>query len=145
MARPIATTAAGICFAFPDVMLTPTSGGPVPVPYPNLAQQSSAQSTSDGSVGTGPVKVRGKPVLLASSEIPTSTGGEAGSAGGGVTNGQYPPGTCWFPQGSISVQIHNHAVQRVGDPTEQNATAEGAPGNAKGTILGGEPTVAIGG
>ena len=30
------TQAGGMCFAFPDVCLTPTPAGPVPIPYPNM-------------------------------------------------------------------------------------------------------------
>ena len=36
MGRPICPTQ-GIAFAFPDVCKTPTPGGPVPIPYPNVA------------------------------------------------------------------------------------------------------------
>lgn len=31
------TQAGGMCFAFPDVCLTPTPAGPVPIPYPNIS------------------------------------------------------------------------------------------------------------
>ena len=30
------TTGGGLCMAFPDVCLTPTPAGPVPIPYPNV-------------------------------------------------------------------------------------------------------------
>jgi hypothetical protein len=34
--------AAGICLGIPDVCLTPTPVGPVPIPYPNIALNSTA-------------------------------------------------------------------------------------------------------
>ena len=50
MANPIATTN-GICFAFPDILNTPTPpGGQVPMPYPNIAQLSAATANGKGIV-----------------------------------------------------------------------------------------------
>ena len=37
MANPIATKN-GICFASPDILKTPTPGGEVPTPSPNIAE-----------------------------------------------------------------------------------------------------------
>lgn len=136
--RPITTTAGGICFAFPDVCLTPAPPSPpVPMPYPNLGQLADAIQTSDGSVGTGRVTVGGDPVVLEASEIPVTTGDEAGSVGG-VRSGTIK-GRVTFPQGSATVQIHGSGVVRILDPTEQNQ------GNANGTVLGGVPNVLVGG
>lgn len=136
---PIATTkAGGICFAFPDVCNTPAPPGPpVPVPYPNIGQLQEAVQTSDGSVKPGPVRVGGEHVILQASRIPTTTGDEAGSAGG-VQSGVIK-GPVTFEGGSGTVRIHGEAVVRLGDPTSQN------DGNARGTVLGGVPNVLVGG
>src|SRR3979411_1823336 len=70
----------GISMSFPDVCKTPTPAGPVPIPYPNIAQSS---DTADGSTT---VKVDGNPVMLKSSNFSTSSGDEAGSAMGVVSS-----------------------------------------------------------
>jgi hypothetical protein len=140
MGQPIATKKAGFtCFAFPDVCLTPAPpGSPVPIPYPNIGQLSDAVNTSDSSTGTGEVKVGGDHVILANtSEIPTTTGDEAGTAGG-VTSGTTK-GKVEFTGGSSTVTIHGKQVVRMGDTTKQNN------GNAVGTVLGGVPNVLVGG
>lgn len=137
-AFPITTTAGGICFAFPDICKTPAPGGPVPVPYANIGQLTQASDVSD-STGTGQVTVGGSPVVLANtSTILTTTGDQAGSVGGVISN--KPPGQdVKFPQGSSTVTIHGKAVVRMLDPTKQNA------GNADGVVLGGVPNVLVGG
>lgn len=133
MARPI-TVKEGICFAFPDVCLTPAPPAPpIPVPYPNIAQLSDAQDTaSDVTAG-------GKEVVTANSSIASSTGDEAGS-NGGVTSGTTK-GECRFVEGSVSqtVKANGHGVVRLGDQTTQNNE------NAMGTVLGGFPRVLVGG
>jgi hypothetical protein len=76
-------------------------------------------------------------VILKDSEIPQTTGDEAGSVGGvrsGVTRGKVT-----FTQGSASVKIYGQSVVRMSDPTEQNN------GNAVGQVLGGVPNVLVGG
>ena len=66
----------GIASAFPDVCKTPTPGGPVPIPYPNISQ------SSDTSKGSSTVKMDGNPIMLKDSEFKMSSGDEAGSADG---------------------------------------------------------------
>lgn len=70
----------GIATVFPDVCKTPSPGGPVPIPYPNVAM---SQHTAQGSKT---VKMDGNPIMLKSSNYMTSTGNEAGSALGVVSN-----------------------------------------------------------
>lgn len=136
-AFPVTTTAGGICFAFPDICLTPIGTGSVPIPYPNIGQLADAVDVSD-STGTGEVTVGGNPVVLAeTSTIPETTGDEAGSDGG-VTSGSTK-GAVDFTRGSSTVTIHGKAVVRMLDPTEQN------DGNAVGVVLGGVTNVLVGG
>jgi hypothetical protein len=131
MGQPITVTD-GICFAFPDVCLTPVPASPpVPIPYPNIAQLSDATGTA-ASVNAG-----GKPVVTKASEISTSTGDEAGS-NGGVTSGGTK-GKCSFTTASTTVKANGEFIVRLGDTTSQNG------GNAVGTVLGGLPTVLVGG
>lgn len=136
MGQPVCPTQ-GIAFAFPDVCNTPTPGGPVPIPYPNIAQLADAQNVADdlllGSAGL-------KAVLM-DSEIATSSGDEAGSAGG-VTSGTIK-GACKVTGASSSVKYGGKGIARFGDTTSQNRA--GNTGNATGTLLGAFPTVLIGG
>ena len=66
----------GIATAFPDVCKTPTPGGPVPIPYPNIAM------SKDTAQGSKTVSMDGNPIMLKGSNFSTSTGDEAGTAGG---------------------------------------------------------------
>ena len=43
---PASTNGGGQCFAFPDTCKTPTPGGPVPIPYPNIAMVNQASCSS---------------------------------------------------------------------------------------------------
>ena len=56
--------------AFPDVCETPSPGGPIPIPYPNIAK------SSDTSSGSKKVKTDGKEVSLKNSSYTKSTGDE---------------------------------------------------------------------
>lgn len=131
MGQPITVTD-GVCFAFPDVLMTPVPGSsPVPIPYPNIAQLSDAKKTSPD------VTAGGKEVVIVTSEIENSSGGEAGTDG--AASGGAQNAACTFVSGSGTVTVNGEQVVRLGDPTEQN------DGNAVGTVLGGLPTVLVGG
>lgn len=129
MGRPIATTT-GICFAFPDVRLTPSPSGQVPMPYPNVAQLSDADGVEED------VKAGGRPVILETSTIGSSSGGEAGT-GGPVT--QTESAHCVFTSASQTVKAHGKGVVRQGDTTSQDL------GNAPGSVMVGLATVLVGG
>jgi hypothetical protein len=132
MGQPI-TVKDGICFAFPDVCLTPAppSPSPVPIPYPNIAQLSQATGTATN------VNAGGKPVVIEGSKIESSSGDEAGTAGG-VTSGVNMK-ACEFTKFSATVKANGKGIVRLGDTTTQNNK------NAVGTVLGGLPTVLVGG
>ena len=132
MGMPICPTQ-GIAFAFPDVCNTPNPSGPVPIPYPNIAQLADATGVADDLL-LGPAGLK---AVLQDSEIATSSGNEAGSIGGvssGVTKGK-----CTVTAGSATVLYGGKGVARFGDPTMQNS------GNAVGQLLGTFPTVLVGG
>ena len=60
----------GIAESFPDVCKTPSPGGPIPIPYPNIAK------SSDTSKGTKKVKTEGKMPMTKGSSYKKSTGDE---------------------------------------------------------------------
>ncbi len=70
----------GMSIAFPDVCKTPSPGGPIPIPYPNIAM------ASDTSEGPKKVKIDGAMPMTKGAKYSMSSGDEAGSAGGGVVS-----------------------------------------------------------
>jgi hypothetical protein len=98
----------GTTIAFPDVCKTPSPGGPIPIPYPNIAQ------SSDTDKGTKKVKVNGKPVCIADSNFKMSTGDEAGTAGGGVASNKTK-GKAEFVNYSFDVSFEGKGVARSFD------------------------------
>jgi hypothetical protein len=103
----------GVATAFPDVCKTPSPGGPVPIPYPNVAK------SSDTAQGSNNVTMDGNPVMLQGSNFSTSTGDEAGSAGGGVAS-NTTKGKAEFINYSFDVTVEGKNVPRLGDPMLQN-------------------------
>ncbi|MDH5180270.1 MAG: DUF4150 domain-containing protein [Gammaproteobacteria bacterium] len=102
----------GIATAFPDVCKTPTPGGPVPVPYPNIAQ------STDTAKGSKNVKMDGNPIMLKDSNFSTSTGDEPGSAGG-VVSGKTK-GKAEYINYSFDVKVEGKNVPRLADMMVQN-------------------------
>lgn len=98
----------GVTVAFPDVCKTPTPGGPVPIPYPNIAK------SSDTAKGTKKVKCDGKTVCVKSSNFSMSTGDEAGTAGGGVVSNKIK-GKAEFVNFSFDVKFEGKNVTRAFD------------------------------
>lgn len=102
----------GMSPVFPDVCKTPSPAGPVPIPYPNIGRSS---DTADGSKS---VKIQGSSTMLKGSNYKTSTGDEAGSAGG-VASGKTK-GKCEFTLYSFDVKIEGKNVCRMGDMMTHN-------------------------
>ncbi len=98
----------GITIAFPDVCKTPSPGGPIPIPYPNIAK------SSDTAKGTKKVKCDGNPVCVKDSNFRMSTGDEAGSAGGGVVSNKIK-GKAEFVNFSFNVKFEGKNVARALD------------------------------
>jgi hypothetical protein len=81
----------GISIAtIPDVCKTPSPGGPVPIPYPNFANQGTLKN------GTTTVKAKGgKMIAVKGSQYGMSTGDEAGTVGG-VKSNTFKQATDWI-------------------------------------------------
>jgi hypothetical protein len=103
----------GVTIAFPDVCKTPTPGGPVPLPYPNIAK------SSDTSAGSTTLTADGNPICLKDSNFMVSTGDEAGSAGGGVVSNKIK-GKAEFVNFSFDVTVEGKNVARAFDPMLHN-------------------------
>jgi hypothetical protein len=111
----------GVSFCFPDVCKTPTPGGPVPIPYPNIAM------SKDTAMGSTTVAMDGNPIMLKGSVYATSTGDEPGSLGGVVSN--VVKGKAEFLNYSFDVKVEGKNVPRLLDPMGQN---ESSPPNGMG-------------
>jgi hypothetical protein len=98
----------GVTIAFPDVCKTPTPGGPVPIPYPNIAK------SGDTAKGSKKVKCDGESICLKDSNFSTSVGDEAGTAGGGVASSKTK-GKAEFVNYSFDVKVEGKNVARAFD------------------------------
>lgn len=111
----------GMGMFFPDACKTPTPAGPVPIPYPNIAQSSQIAQ------GTTTVTADGNPLVVQDSKFSTSSGDEAGSAGGGVVSNTMK-GKAEFMNFSFDVKADGKMVARLLDPMIGNEMS-GKPGN----------------
>ncbi|MCY1031891.1 DUF4150 domain-containing protein [Corallococcus sp. BB11-1] len=103
----------GVTMAMPDVCKTPSPAGPVPIPYPNIAR------SADTAKGSETVLAEGKPVCVKDSNFSTSTGDEAGTAGGGVASNKTK-GKAEFVNYSFDVKFEGKNVARAMDLMTHN-------------------------
>lgn len=108
----------GVSDTFPGVCLTPAPGGPVPVPYLNVAR------SADLVRGTGTVTVDGHPVAVKGSAFGRSTGDEPGTQKGVIS--QAVGGEARFQNWSFDVVIEGRYACRLLDPMANNG---GSPCN----------------
>jgi hypothetical protein len=106
-----------------DVCKTPTPGGPVPMPYPNIAQNNQC----DGGSTAPRVLLINKQSVVVSTNIFISSGDEPGCAGGGVVSNKIK-GKCTFKMGSSKVSAQGKKLCRLGSLTGQNGTPDNTVG-----------------
>ncbi|GAB6074665.1 DUF4150 domain-containing protein [Nautilia lithotrophica] len=114
----------GMNLAVPDVCLTPTPGGPVPTPYPNISNPAEA----NGATAAENLVVDGAKALNLTTEITSSQGDEAGS-NGGVVSGEIM-GPTRFLMGSEKLFINGMPAVRVTSETGQNGETMNAVGSS---------------
>jgi hypothetical protein len=107
----------------PDVCKTPSPAGPVPVPYVNVALD------SDLAKGASKVKVCGKMPAIKDAELSTSSGDEAGSAGGGVVSAKTKGKLIWAAC-SPDVAFEGKGVIRFLEICLHNGNVVNTGGNA---------------
>jgi hypothetical protein len=121
---PGSTNGGGNCLAVPDVCLTPAPPAPpIPVPYPNTAMLTQATKTSTK------VKFAGKEVVTLKSEIPRSSGDEAGTNGGIVSGMNMGP--CKFQKGSTKVKIEGQPCVHLTCMSGHNGSSANMPAGAQ--------------
>lgn len=103
----------GMSTVFPDVCKTPTPGGTVPIPYPNVGM------SANTSQGPTRVKVDGGMMpMVQGAKYTVTSGDEAGTAGGVVSGSNL--GEAEFMLYSFDVKLEGKNVCRLGDPLFQN-------------------------
>jgi hypothetical protein len=102
----------GMSIAFPDVCKTPSPAGPVPIPYPNIGR------SSDTSQGPTTVKTDGEMPMVKGAKYSRSSGDEAGTVGGVVSNANMSE--CEFMVYSFDVKFEGNNVCRMGDSLFHN-------------------------
>jgi hypothetical protein len=97
----------------PDVCKTPSPGGPVPIPYPNVSRSSSL------SDGTTTVKADGGNMIAnKGSQFSMSNGDEAGTVGG-VKSSTFTKESTWILY-SFDVKLEGKGACRLSDKKFQN-------------------------
>ncbi len=103
----------GISMAtIPDVCKTPSPGGPVPIPYPNISQSTMLDK------GSTTVKADGMMIAIKGSEFSMSNGDNAGVAGG-VKSSTFMKESTWILY-SFDVKIDGQNACRLSDKKFQN-------------------------
>ena len=96
----------------PDVCKTPSPGGPVPIPYPNISQSTTLAK------GTTTVKADGMMAAIKGSEFSLSNGDEPGVAGG-VKSSTFIKESTWILY-SFDVKMDGANACRLSDKKFQN-------------------------
>ena len=96
----------------PDICKTPSPGGPVPIPYPNIAMSSALAN------GTKTVKGDGEMIAIKGSEYSMSTGDEPGTIGG-VKSSTFKKEAKWILY-SFDVKIEGKNACRLMDMMTMN-------------------------
>ncbi len=96
----------------PDVCKTPSPGGPIPIPYPNISQSATLAK------GTTTVKADGMMIATKGSEFSLSNGDNAGVAGG-VKSSTFMKESMWILY-SFDVKMDGNNACRLSDKKFQN-------------------------
>ena len=102
----------GMSITFPDVCKTPSPGGPIPIPYPNIGM------AADTSGGAKKVKTDKKMPMVKGAKYSKSSGDEPGTAGGVISS--VNRNVCEFMMYSFDVKFEGKNVCRLGDPMFHN-------------------------
>lgn len=116
-AMNVQTFGIGQAMATPDVCKTPPLA--IPAPFPNISLNATAVPAQYQ------IMIQGQPILTVASVNPMTSGDEAGTLGGVVS--QTIKGPCNTVMGSMAYIVGGSPVQRCLDPTTQNG------GNSLGT------------
>lgn len=106
------TSMGGMSTGFPDVCKTPTPAGPVPIPYPNIAEEpANVPFMPNVFYACGPAHV-------VTGITPVSEGDEAGVAMGVVSGLESGPEHTILP--CLTVFVNGQPVDKLTSPTMHN-------------------------
>ncbi len=115
----------------PDVCKTPSPGGPVPIPYPNISQSITLAS------GTTTVKADKMMAAVKGSKFSLSNGDQAGTVGG-VKSNVFMKESTWILY-SFDVKMNGKNACRLSDKMfHNNENAANLQGETQGPAGGGE-------
>jgi hypothetical protein len=97
---------------FPDVCKTPTPGGPVPIPYPNIGR------AADTSAGPKSVRIDGAQPMVKDAKYSKTSGDEPGTAGGVISGVNRD--VAEFIAYSFDVRLEGRNACRLGDTLVHN-------------------------
>ena len=135
---PASTNGGGLCTTTgpTDVCKTPTPGGPVPMPYPNIAQCTQAVS----STLSRKVKIKNKKTCVKKTKIRMSSGDEPGTLGG--VKSQKFKGPAKYKNGASKVKAEGIKVVYLTCPLGQNGVpnfntigVQSTPSQTKVTVM----------
>lgn len=125
------TQMSGLDMGFPDVCLTPSPAGPVPIPYPNMAMSNTAIPTITNMF------IMAMPVHNLSTMVPLTNGDNAGVATG-VASGMVM-GPSKHQTGAFTILLAGMPATRMTSVSLQNSTncpgARIAPSQTKVLLL----------
>ena len=114
----------GMSPVFPDVCKVPAPPAPpIPTPFPNIGMCQQAKKT------TKKVKVKNKKCLTKKSEIPRTSGDEAGTLKGMISNTNMDK--LKYKKSSSKVKFEGAKVVRSLDMTGHNGSNQNAPPGAQ--------------
>lgn len=121
---PVNSTMRGGCLAtVPDTCKTPTPGGPVPVPYPNIGQWVQTLPVT----ASKKTSISNAKIVVVNSKTAMSNGDQAGTAGGGVVSNQIM-GPCTFITFSKKLFVEGQAATYFTCTTRHNGTSSNTTG-----------------
>jgi len=117
----VSTKEGGQFMGMPDVCNVPGPVGPIPTPFPNMGMCNQARGDTVSMV----VKICMKEALTKKTEIPQSSGDEAGSAGG-IISGMIK-GPVKFTSFSSKVKFEGQYAVYLGCQTAHNGNNANCP------------------
>ena len=115
------TKEGGQLMGMPDVCNVPGPVGPIPTPFPNMGMCNQAKGDTVSKV----VKICMKEALTKKTEIPQSSGDEAGTAGGIISGMNMGP--VKFTSASTKVKFEGQYAVYLGCQTAHNGNNANCP------------------
>lgn len=110
-----------------DVCKTPSPAGPIPLPYPNIAQLAQAK----GGTCSGRVLISNRKTVVHTTGISMSNGDEPGTAGGGLISSKFKLGSSMAKAEGKKIAYVGCLVGHNGDNANLPAGVQTVPSQTK--------------